>query len=83
MLDLCLENYLSGQVLDYAKVKLDEKLKETFVSSSYSIKCLQSFNGNREIQTLKVLEEDEEEKSVSSSEGVGEDGYERSEGDRV
>ena len=55
LMDLCLENLLSHTMFDYAKMRLDEKLKDTFVNSQYSIKCLQSFNCD--IKTLKVLEE--------------------------
>jgi len=47
-------------MVDYAKMKLDDRLKETFYHSQYSIKCLQSMSND--INTLKVLEEDDEEK---------------------
>lgn len=55
-MDLCLEHILSYTMVDYAKMKLDDKLKETFYHSQYSIKCLQSVTNG--LNTLKVLEED-------------------------
>ena len=53
-------------MVDYAKMSLDSKLKETFTTSQYSIKCLQSVSFD--IHTLKVLEE---EKSLSFNDRLG------------